>query len=69
MGQLAKGIKKCLATIGCIVNIKLIPYILRVELYPSVAHYLMAITKPAQTMVLVPYFYRGKNDVEETCFY
>ncbi len=68
MGQLAKGIKKCLATIGCIVNIKLIPYILRVELYPSVAHYLMAITKPAQTMVLVPYFIEEKTMWKKPAF-
>lgn len=61
MGQLAKGIAKCLATISYVVNIKLIPYIFRVELCPPVTHYLMTITKLAQTMALVLHFKEEKR--------
>lgn len=68
MGQLAKGIAKCLATIGCVVNITLIPYIFWVELCPPVAHYLMTITKLAQTMALVLYFKEEKTMWKKPAF-
>lgn len=68
MGQLAKGIAKCLATIGYVVNIKLIPYIFRVELCPPVTHYLMTITKLAQTMALVLNFKEEKTMWKKPAF-
>jgi len=42
---------------------------LPVDLYPPEGQYLIAITKPTQPTMLMSHFYRGKNNVEETCFY
>ncbi|AML35261.1 Hypothetical protein EAG7_01515 [Klebsiella aerogenes] len=42
---------------------------LPVDLCLPEGQYLMAITKPTQPKTLMSHFYRGKNDVEETCFY